>query len=120
MTANPKAHNPEASMQESHDSSLLGGANAIWLESNAHEVPHSQIRSEFRQRALRGYSPAMASGGAVTEQHELKQIYVTQLINAYRVRGHQLAKTDPLGVENTAMVREVRLHENGLSEGDPP
>jgi len=43
---------------------------------------------------------------------------VTQLINAYRVRGHQLASIDPLGREKTATVREVRLHENGLSEAD--
>ena len=34
------------------------------------------------------------------------------------MRGHQLAKTDPLGKRTEAAVREVRLRENGLSESD--
>ncbi|MFK7853178.1 MAG: 2-oxoglutarate dehydrogenase E1 component [Granulosicoccus sp.] len=135
-------------MQEQWDNSMLGGANSPWLESqyeqylsdpnsvdeswrnyfaslpmvaeNAREVAHSEIRAQFRQMAKR---PAMggaasAQAGSNSAAAELKQIYVTQLINAYRVRGHQLAKTDPLGSETIAMVREVRLHENGLSESD--
>jgi len=98
-----------------------------WFESlpkvrdNAREVPLSEIREEFRRITGNGARPngaATAGAGMVSAAHEQKQIFVTQLVNAYRVRGHQLAKTDPLGRETTAAVREVRLHENGLSDDD--
>ena len=148
MSATPKSMDSQTSMQEQWDTSMLGGANSPWLESqyeqylrdpnsvdetwrdyfgnlpmvaeNTREVVHSEIRAQFRQMAqgrppANGAAPTAASASAAAE---LKQIYVTQLINAYRVRGHQLAKTDPLGVETEAKVREVRLHENGLSEAD--
>ncbi|NND92383.1 MAG: 2-oxoglutarate dehydrogenase E1 component [Granulosicoccus sp.] len=135
-------------MQEHWDNSMLGGANSPWLEhlyeqylldansvdenwrdffaalpmvaENAREISHSQIREQFRMLArspgirAAGHGVSATAGSAA----ELKQIYVTQLINAYRVRGHQLARTDPLGRQTEALVREVRLHENGLAESD--
>ncbi len=148
MSATPKSVGSKPGMQEQWDTSMLGGANSPWLESqyeqylsdpnsvdeawrdyfanlpmvaeNAREVAHSAIREQFRQLARGNGARASGGGADVTSggAAELKQIYVTQLINAYRVRGHQLAKTDPLGHETGAMVREVRLHENGLSESD--
>jgi len=147
MSATPKSFGPNVSMQEQWDSSLLGGANTSWLEmhyeqylenpesvdaawqeyfaslplvaDNSREVAHSQIRARFQQMARSRVSASSSSAeqGASSDA-ELKQIYVTQLINAYRVRGHQLAKTDPLDNQSAAVVREVRLHENGLSEAD--
>lgn len=148
MSARPKSTEAKSSMQEHWDNSMLGGANSPWLESqyeqylldpnsvdeswrdyfgnlpmvdeNAREAVHSEIREQFRQLARHPAvsKNANSSGTGGSGQAELKQIYVSQLINAYRVRGHQLAKTDPLGRETDAMVREVRLHENGLSEHD--
>ena len=148
MSATPKSVNAKPGMQEQWDTSMLGGANSPWLESqyeqylrdpnsvdeawrdyfaslpkvaeNAREVAHSEIRDQFRQLAKTPMARAAGSSGAggATGAVELKQIYVTQLINAYRVRGHQLAKTDPLGHQSTAKVRELRLHENGLSDMD--
>ncbi len=91
------------------------------VAENAREVAHSEIREQFRQLARSGGGARVGASGtldAASSTKELKQIYVTQLINAYRVRGHQLAKTDPLGQHTPAKVREVRLHENGLSESD--
>jgi len=146
----PRKGNGAASMQELRESSVLGGANAPWLETqyehfladpnsvdehwrnwfqslpmvreNAREVAPSEVREQFRQQLRNGGARhSIGAGAAVgdgTEAHALKQIFVTQLINAYRVRGHQLAKTDPLGRETTAAVSEVRLRENGLSEAD--
>jgi 2-oxoglutarate dehydrogenase E1 component len=37
---------------------------------------------------------------AVSTEHERRQIGVLQLIAAYRNRGHQKAKLDPLGLRN--------------------
>lgn len=147
MSASPKSIEPPASMQEQWDSSMLGGANSPWLESqyeqylqdpnsvdeswrdyfgnlpmvaeNTREVAHSQVRAQFRQMARTPSGASTSpSGDNPCSDDDLKQIYVTQLINAYRVRGHQLARTDPLGHQSDAMVREVRLHENRLSEAD--
>lgn len=148
MSAKPKSLETKPSMQQQWDSSLLGGANSSWLESqyeqylqdpnsvdetwrdffgnlpmvaeNTNEVVHSQIRAQFQQMARTARATGTASSGADSAgaAAELKQIYVTQLINGYRVRGHQLAKTDPLGHQSDAMVREIRLRANGLSEAD--
>ncbi len=135
-----------SSMKARQETSLFNGANAAYLEDqyelflkdpnsvdeswrnyfsqlpmvgdNAREVSHADVRNQFYQMTRNaGTGPVASSGGAASSQ-DLKQIYVSQLINAYRVRGHQLAKTDPLGQVTTATVREVRLHENGLSEAD--
>lgn len=85
------------------------------------EVPHSQVREQFLQLTRNGGGARTAAAAEVASglsPQELKQIRVTQLINAYRVRGHQLAKTDPLGSIPDAMVRELRLEQNGLSDND--
>jgi len=135
-----------SSMKGQLETSMLGGANSPYLEmhyeqylrdpnsvdeswrdyfaslpmvsDNARDVAHSEVREHFYQLARNGVRRQLTQVGDGSSIHELKQIYVTQLINAYRVRGHQLAKTDPLGVEQTATVREVRLHDAGLSEAD--
>jgi len=136
------------SMQAYRASSALGGANATWLEmqyeqflsdpdsvgtewrdyfqalpmvaENAREIAHSDVRDRFRQLVGRsgGGAPAADNGAVSGSPAELKQTFVTQLINAYRVRGHQLAATDPLGSRTDAAVREVRLNEIGLSDAD--
>jgi len=130
MSATPKSVDDKLGMQEQRETTMLGGANSAWLENQYEQYP--EIREQFRQLSkspMARAGAAAAAGAAVgagamavvggsASSDELKQIYVNQLINAYRVRGHQLAKTDPLGVESTAMVRELRLLENGLSDAD--
>ena len=85
------------------------------------DIPHSEVRQQFLQLIRNGGGARTAAAASVASGNspqELKQIRVTQLINAYRVRGHQLAKTDPLGSVPDAMVRELRLDQNGLSDND--
>ncbi|MBX2878667.1 MAG: 2-oxoglutarate dehydrogenase E1 component [Granulosicoccus sp.] len=134
-----------SSMKAQQQTSLLAGANSPWLEAlyeqylanpesvdqswrdyfgnlpqvtdGAEDVAHSEIRKQF-YAITRSSAHRAAPGPARSSTTELKQIYVTQLINAYRVRGHQLAKTDPLGLQPEPNVREVLLHENGLAEAD--
>lgn len=90
---------------------IVGGAGT-------QDIPQSEIRQHFyqltRQQGRRPVNPQTTASVA----HEQKQVHVTQLINAYRLRGHQLAKTDPLGRFETPFVREVELSENGLSPAD--
>ena len=87
-------------------------------EQTGHDIPHSDVREHFynltRFSGQRRHTPTMDASHA----HSLKQVHVTQLINNYRVRGHQLANIDPLGRDTTAMVRELRLEENSLSAAD--
>ncbi len=148
MSASSKSVDHKQSMQEHWDLSVLAGGNSPWLEQqyeqylkdpnsvdeswrdyfgnlpmvdeNTREAMHSEIRTKFQQITKGSQRPSAGSTAAASSGStaELKQIYVTQLINAYRVRGHQLAKTDPLGQQSDAMVREVRLRENGLSDAD--
>ncbi len=135
-----------SSMKAKFETTMLGGANSPYLEhiyeaylrdpnsvdetwrdyfaglpmvsDHARDIPHSEIRDHFYHLARNGSVRSVAPAGDASSSQQLKQIFVTQLINAYRVRGHQLAKTDPLGQETSASVRELRLHENGLSEAD--
>ncbi len=95
--------------------------------STANEALHSQVRARFAEMARNGTrlaETATVGGGASPPGQQgdgMKQIGVTQLINAYRVRGHQLAKIDPLGrnrKRNRAEVREVELQGHHLQEQD--
>lgn len=87
-------------------------------EDSPKDIPHSDVRDHFYQ--LTRFSGQRRRGPEMdaSYSHSLKQIHVTQLINAYRVRGHQLADIDPLGREIDARVREVKLEENNLSRAD--
>ncbi|MEM9605270.1 MAG: 2-oxoglutarate dehydrogenase E1 component [Pseudomonadota bacterium] len=128
--------------------SLLAGGNAAWLEQqyenylrdpnsveaawrdyfeklplvngSARDIPHSDVRAHFSNLARHSGRRPASSISAEGLNHAHKQIGVTQLINAYRVRGHQLAKIDPLGRNRKKHenVREVELHEYGLSAAD--
>jgi len=89
--------------------------------SAAQDVPHSAIRNTFRK--LTRYSghhqpPAATTTPAEDTGEQWKQIRVLQLINAYRFRGHQFAKFDPLELEEHPDIPELHLEHHGLSEAD--
>ena len=88
------------------------------VNNTSRDVPHSEIRQHFYQLTRRGGRRSNKNAADANTSLDLKQIYVTQLINSYRVRGHQLASIDPLGRSRSTVVREIQLHENGLSEAD--
>jgi len=128
--------------------SFLGGGNAAYLEEQyeswlrdpnsvtqnlrdyfeqlpanngaAQDIPHSDIREQFEKITR---SKVIGRGGPAVDvslSHERKQVGVNQLINAYRIRGHQWAKLDPLAGENDELplVRELELGSHGLTEAD--
>ena len=84
------------------------------------DIAHSVIREQFEhisrnQRSLGSGVPANA-----TSASDKKQIRVLQLINAFRFRGHQESKLDPLGVWQRQTVEDLdpRFHELGDPEMD--
>src|SRR5690606_31985478 len=50
--------------------------------------------------------------------HEQKQVSVVQLISSYRVRGHQHAALDPLGLMHREEVPDLKLEFHKLSSAD--
>ncbi len=136
-----------ASMKMLRDSSMLDGGNIVYLEQHyenylrdpnsvpeswrryfdqlpmvngqARDIPHSEIREHF-YNITRSSGPRRSAGPGAQSSvaHERKQIQVGALIDAYRTRGHQLANIDPLGRMQKIEVKEVQLHEHGLSGAD--
>jgi 2-oxoglutarate dehydrogenase E1 component len=82
------------------------------------DILHSELRSEFSRLTgrLRGHRIARLTGARL--EHERKQVRVLQLINAYRFRGHQYARTDPLRRTEPELAPEMDLDYHELSEAD--
>lgn len=78
------------------------------------ESRHSDIREEFKVLAKNKHRiPVVAES-----QADARQVKVLQLINAFRFRGHQNAKIDPLEMWNRPRVRDLELSFHDLSEQD--
>ncbi len=92
-------------------------------EPRSRDVSHAAVREAFRKLARHGgrltTTPPTASPG-VNKGDELqwKQIRVLQLINAFRFRGHQYARLDPLEHEEREEVPDLHLEYHGLTEAD--
>ena len=141
--------NLKMNMQALWDSAMLDAGSASWVESLyetylnnpndvdvrwrdyfatlpringvAADVPHSEIRSYFRQLTERSgglHSGAVVSAGNVNLDHERKQVKVLQYINAHRFRGHQIAYLDPLQRRPPPAIEELDLHYHGFNEAD--
>jgi 2-oxoglutarate dehydrogenase E1 component len=62
----------------------------------AYETPHSPVVKRFAQLAIKSQG-RLAQLQGFTEESVKKQAAVSRLINHYRVRGHQIANSNPLG-----------------------
>jgi len=82
------------------------------------DVPHSAIREHFLYLSKNQKRAAPAASSSVSSDHEKKQVRVLRMINAYRVRGHQIAKIDPLGLMQREDVPDLDLRFHELSEAD--
>ena len=135
----------QKSLYELWDSSQLAGDNAAYLEDlyerylaepasvseswraffetlprvngQVVETQHSQVREAMRVLTRSQATPYAAPLPGATA-HEQKQVWVLQLINAYRFRGHQVAAIDPLTLRESPDLPELSLQEHGLSEAD--
>ena len=76
------------------------------------DISHKNIINAYKnhRRVLSNYS-------SENETNE-KQVKVVQLIQAYRNRGHQAAKLDPLGMMERELVPDLTLEYHGLSKDD--
>ncbi len=136
----------ESSMEQARRSSHISGTNAAYvedlyerylLEPNSvspewrdyfeklpavdgvtRDVPHSTVREHFRLLAMNLDRVQAIKPSEVSSEHEKKQVRVLQMINAYRVRGHQIAKLDPLGLMEREQVPDLELEYHGLSAAD--
>lgn len=85
--------------------------------SPSYDVPLAPVRDEFERLGYQGQR-AQGTGQGASEDDFKRQARVMQLIDAYRVRGHQLAKIDPLGIRKTEPVPDLDLSFHHLSKAD--
>ena len=83
------------------------------------DVPHSPIRDYFGSLVRQGVRMSNAEAGSseITE-HERKQVKVLQFATAHRVRGHQAARLDPLGLWNRVPPQDLDPAFYGLTKTD--
>ncbi|MDP3856160.1 MAG: 2-oxoglutarate dehydrogenase E1 component [Stagnimonas sp.] len=85
--------------------------------NGAGDVPHGPVRARFEalaQQPKTVVAPATSMDAAAAE----KQAGVLRLINYYRVRGHQAAKLDPLGLAPTPALQDLDPGFHGLGPQD--
>jgi 2-oxoglutarate dehydrogenase E1 component len=139
---------PDSEMQQLWSTSHLDGGNASYVEelyelylhdpnsiadewrsyfqklpqSNGHagsDVSHSTIREHFQLLAKNQRRTAVVNGGgAVSSEHEKKQVDVLRLIQAFRMRGHQGSSLDPLGLWQREEIADLTLADYGLTDAD--
>lgn len=136
----------ESVMQRMWESAHLSGGNAAYVEelyelylhdpnavpeewrtyfqklpaegSTATDVPHSAIRDHFVLLAKNQRRAQPVSAGSVSSEHEKKQVEVLRLIQAFRMRGHQAAKLDPLGLWQRPAPVDLSINHYGLTNAD--
>ncbi len=102
----------------------LSTANAAFLEAayQQYQVDPAQLEPDLR--ALLAHwlnAPPVAEAmidSRPTGPALAKQVAVLRLINAYRVRGHQVAQLDPLGLHDPPYLPELNPREYGLEAED--
>ena len=88
------------------------------VDGKALDIPHAEVRQQFYELVRQQKGRRKGPIADASFEHERKQIGVSGLINAYRTRGHQAAKIDPLGQLYLGEVRELELQEHGLTLAD--
>ena len=83
------------------------------------EVPHSVVRERFAQIGkMRVRTEATVQHDSQATEYERKQVQVVQLISAYRQRGHQKARLDPLDLYQRDEIPDLELSFHQLSTAD--
>jgi len=80
------------------------------------DISHRDIQENFARMARE--TTGRRTGGGFDAEAAERQAKVLRLINAYRVRGHQNANLDPLGLQETIPLPELQPEYYGLSSAD--
>jgi 2-oxoglutarate dehydrogenase E1 component len=78
---------------------------------------HVQIQAQMKA-AVMNKRHTNGATESVSNEHEAKQVKVLQLINSFRVKGHQRAQLDPLGLAEMADIPEMTLAGHELGDAD--
>ena len=132
------------SMKELQKDSYLYGSNAVFIEElysrylqNENDVDenwrawffemknggttpdqdHLAIQAQMKSAVMNRKAVMVAAGGDQHEQ-QAKQVSVLQLINAYRIKGHQKADLDPLKFAKIEPIADLTLEGHKLTEAD--
>ncbi|WP_297837750.1 2-oxoglutarate dehydrogenase E1 component [Pseudomonas sp.] len=136
----------ESVMQRMWNSAHLSGGNAAYVEelyelylhdpnavpeewrtyfqklpadgNTATDVSHSTIRDHFVLLGKNQRRAQPVSAGSMSSEHEKKQVEVLRLIQAYRMRGHQGAQLDPLGLWQRPAPADLSINHYGLTNAD--
>ncbi|MDT8439160.1 MAG: 2-oxoglutarate dehydrogenase E1 component [Wenzhouxiangellaceae bacterium] len=85
------------------------------LDGQADDTRHQRIAEQFEALAL---DRAAFAGAPTASVDDARQAGVLRLINAYRVRGHQRANLDPLGLSERPEVPDLEPRFHNLTEAD--
>ena len=136
----------DSAMQRMWDTAHLSGGNASYVEelyelylhdpnavpeewrtyfqklpadgNTTTDVSHATVRDHFVLLAKNQRRAQPVSAGSVSSEHEKKQVEVLRMIQAYRMRGHQAAKLDPLGLWLREAPADLAVDHYGLTSGD--
>ena len=78
------------------------------------EAGHIEVGERFRNLSL-GSNDYPATG---TEFTDHKQAGVSRMVNSFRIRGHEIAKLNPMGIAHHAPVADLELGFHDLNESD--
>ncbi len=90
------------------------------VNGQATDTSHAEIIEYFETlgRMRPGFSSSPASTGSVSVSHERKQVEVVQLVNAYRLSGHEKANIDPLNLRPHKNPQDLDLSFHRLNTAD--
>ncbi len=86
--------------------------------NGAADVPHSPVVARFELLAQQPKTRVIAGSVTLDAAAAEKQAGVLRLINYYRVRGHQMAKLDPLGLAPIPALQDLDPAFHGLKPED--
>jgi len=84
----------------------------------ANEIPHGPVRDNFVRLGQEKRPVSSREGQQLSPAAAEQQAAVLRFINAYRMRGHQNAKLDPLSLREPEPVPDLSLKFHRLGEAD--
>jgi 2-oxoglutarate dehydrogenase E1 component len=89
-----------------------GDSNGL-VKDHDHLAIQAQVKSAVMSKKTTGQI-----ANSTQHEHQLKQVSVLQLINAYRIKGHRKADLDPLNKPSPDAIRDLTLEGHNLTNDD--